>query len=86
MEWFNRNSLYGMAEGVNESLAALAVSMQSVAEEIYANMEALEKRMGAVEQNAVTIRQAGDRKLDVLPVLSVSADAGKGEDETDGNE
>lgn len=85
MDWFSRDSLDGLAEGVNGSISALALAVQGAVEEAYANIGAVDQRVRAVEQGAVAIRNAGGGVLEVAPVAAgTGCMEGKGE-EADGN-
>lgn len=85
LDWFNRDSLEGLAEGVNGAILALALSVQGAVEEAYENMEAMEQRLRAVEQGAVAVRYAGDGALEAVPVAGTGCTAGKGGEGADGN-
>ncbi|MDE7313609.1 MAG: hypothetical protein K2N87_18630 [Eubacterium sp.] len=82
MNWFNRNSLEGLAEGVNENILALAAAVQGAVEEAYANIRGLEARLDALEQNAVAVRYADGSKLEIFPAVSAGTGSqeGKGEE------
>lgn len=82
MDWFNRNSLEGLTEGVNENILALAAAVQGAVEETYANIKELEARLNALEQNAVAVRYDNDSKLEIYAAVSAGIDSqeGKGEE------
>lgn len=82
MDWFNRNSLEGLKEGVNENILVLAAAVQGAVEEAYANIRELEARLDVLEQNAVAVRYDNDSRLEIFPAVSAGTDGqeGKGEE------
>lgn len=79
MKWFSENSLDGLAEGVNESILAVAAAAGAALEEAYQNLQGLEERLHALEKDAVSIRHGEDGMLEILP-------AGAGTNTTNGKE
>ena len=98
MDWFNRESLEGLIEGLDGKFAAMAVATYAAVERRIGSMEngisamedrtgAVEKQMEAVYREAVSIKKAGDGKLVILPLAAPDTHGaqGKGEDTADGN-
>ena len=83
MDWFNRNSLQGLIEGLDGKLAAMALAMYAAVEEIHTALETMESRVGAVENGVSAIEdRTGDmeKQMETVRQAAVSikkADGGK---------
>lgn len=49
MDWFNRESLEGLIEGLDGKFAAMAVATYAAVEEIHTALETMERRIGSME-------------------------------------
>lgn len=93
MDWFGRDSLDGLVEGVFALTAALAAAVYGAVEETHTAVDAIESRMGDLEtqmetvrREAVSIKPSKDGMLDILPVADIGQSIeGKGADAADGN-